>query len=68
MKNEIYQILTKVQNGEQSVGEAQAELLFIFSVSGCYTRIDMIAAYDAGVWNPNDQKAEEWLNQAYNCR
>jgi len=32
MKNEIYQILTKVQNGEQSVGEAQAELLFIFSV------------------------------------
>ncbi len=37
-------------------------------VSGCYTRKDMIAAYDAGVWNPNDQKAEEWLNQAYNCR
>ena len=32
MKNEIYQILQKVQNGEQSIGEAQAELLFIFSV------------------------------------
>jgi hypothetical protein len=38
------------------------------NVSGCYTRQDMIAAYDAGVWNPSDQKAEEWLNQAYNCR
>lgn len=33
MKKQIYDLLTAVQNGEQSIGEAQEQLLLLFSVS-----------------------------------
>ena len=34
MEKQIYDLLTAVQNGEQSIGEAQSQLLLLFSVSG----------------------------------
>ena len=34
MEKEIFEILTKVQNGEQSIGEAKNQLLLLFNVSG----------------------------------
>lgn len=33
MEKQIYDLLTAVQNGEQSIGEAQEQLLLLFSVS-----------------------------------
>ena len=33
MEKQIYDLLTTVQNGEQSIGEAQSQLLLLFSVS-----------------------------------
>ena len=36
MEKQIYDLLTAVQNGEQSIGEAQSQLLLLFSVSGSY--------------------------------
>ena len=32
MEKQIYDLLTAVQNGEQSIGEAQEQLLLLFSV------------------------------------
>lgn len=34
MEKQIYDLLTAVQNGEQSIGEVQNQLLLLFSVSG----------------------------------
>ena len=34
MEKQIYNLLAAVQNGEQSIGEAQSQLLRLFSVSG----------------------------------
>lgn len=34
MEKEMFEILTRVQNGEQSIGEAQSQLLLLFNVSG----------------------------------
>ena len=34
MKEEIYNILKQVQNGELSIGDAQSQLLRLFDVSG----------------------------------
>jgi hypothetical protein len=34
MEKEMFEILTKVQNGEQSIVEAQSQLLLLFNVSG----------------------------------
>jgi hypothetical protein len=34
MEKEMFEILKKVQNGEQSIGEAQSQLLLLFNVSG----------------------------------
>lgn len=34
MEKQIYDLLTAVQNGEQSIGDAQSQLLLLFSVSG----------------------------------
>jgi hypothetical protein len=36
------------------------------AVSNCYTLQDMIDAYDAGVWNPNDETAKEYMKRKYN--
>lgn len=33
MEKEIYDLLKAVQNGEQSIGDAQSQLLLLFSVS-----------------------------------
>ena len=33
MEKQIYDLLTAVQNGEQSIGEAQSQLLLLFSGS-----------------------------------
>ena len=33
MEKQIYDLLTAVQNGEQSIGEAQEQLLLLFSVN-----------------------------------
>jgi hypothetical protein len=35
-------------------------------VSNRYTLQDMIDAYDAGVWNPNDETAKEYMKRKYN--
>ena len=40
MEKQIYDLLTAVQNGEQSIGEAQSQLLLLFSVSGSSSRDD----------------------------
>ena len=37
MEKQIYDLLTAVQNGEQSIGEAQEQLLLLFSVSRRYS-------------------------------
>lgn len=34
MEQEIFEILTRVQNREQSIGDAQSRLLLLFGVSG----------------------------------
>ena len=34
MEKEMFEILKRVQNGEQSIGEAQSQLLLLFNVSG----------------------------------
>ena len=34
MEKQIYDLLAAVQNGEQSIAEAQIQLLLLFSVSG----------------------------------
>lgn len=36
------------------------------AVSNRYTLKDMIDAYDAGVWNPNDETAKEYMKREYN--
>lgn len=36
------------------------------AVSNHYTIQDMIDAYDAGVWNPNDETAKEYMKREYN--
>lgn len=38
------------------------------AVSNRYTIQDMLDAYDAGVWNPNDETAEEYMKREYNTR
>jgi hypothetical protein len=41
MEKQIYDLLTAVQNGEQSIGEAQSQLLLLFSVSGSSSPDDL---------------------------
>ncbi len=36
MEKQIYEILKAVQNGEQSIGDAQSQLLLLFSVGGSF--------------------------------
>jgi hypothetical protein len=48
MKDEIEQIVGKVESGHLEPKEALDELLILFSVSKCYTEKDMDNAYDKG--------------------
>lgn len=46
--------------------DATIEKLRKHAVSNRYTLQDMIDAYDAGVWNPNDETAKEYMKRKYN--
>lgn len=48
--------------------DAAIEKLRKHAVSNRYTLQDMIDAYDAGVWNPNDETAKEYMKREYNVR
>jgi len=48
MEKEIFEILTRVQNGEQSVGDAQSQLLLLFSVSRCGTEPKLVKCDNCG--------------------
>jgi len=55
MEKQIYDLLTAVQNGEQSIGEAQSQLLLLFSVSGSYSAEDMSKAWSEGYHRKVDE-------------
>ena len=44
----------------------EVKKLLIHNVSNRYTLQDMIDAYDAGFWNPNDETAKEYMKREYN--
>ena len=53
MKEEIYYLLTAVQNGEQSIGETANQLLDLFAISGSlrFSEREVDFAYLCGVFN-----------------
>ena len=50
----------------KAIVEALTEQLRKHDANNCYTLQDMICAYDAGVWNPNDETAKEYMKRVYN--
>jgi hypothetical protein len=48
MKKQINDLLLKMQNGENCIGETANQLLDLFAVSGSFTAYDMERAYDDG--------------------
>jgi len=50
----------------KAIVEALTEQLRKHAVSNRYTLQDMIDAYDAGVWNPYDETAKEYMKRKYN--
>lgn len=46
--------------------DAAIEKLRKHDDSNCYTLQDMINTYDAGVWNPWDETAKEYMKRVYN--
>jgi len=56
MKKQVYNILEAVQNGEQSVGDAQSQLLHLFNVIGELPPVE--DAVDFARWVRNNTIAD----------
>ena len=59
MEKQIYDLLTAVQNGEQSIGEVQEQLLLLFSVSKSANTENNIKVDDPNApWNWKKDSSE----------
>lgn len=62
----IDQILDSLYSRVIEPEDARKELFLLSDVSMRFTLDDMRKAYDAAVFNPNEQTFDEWIKQAYN--
>jgi hypothetical protein len=62
MEKQIYDLLQAVQNGEQSIGEAQSQLLLLFSVVGASAE-QLKAFLDWLEDNSENSVDRDWINE-----